>query len=136
MVFAYRYSAFHRRKSSAVLAERLTLMKCCTSQQCQGLESLFDTTTARNDLNTYYKKGPAAMTKRLLKFIQSKGVQGASLLDIGGGIGAIQHELVKAGVETVTGVDASSAYLAVAKEEAGRQGYAEQATYYHGNFVE
>lgn len=111
-------------------------MKCCTQGQCQGLERLFDTQTARNDLYTYYKNGPARTTKRLLKFIQSKGVQGASLLDIGGGIGAIQHEMVKAGVEQVTGVDASSAYLKVAQEEAERQGYGERANYHHGNFID
>lgn len=58
-----------------------------------------------------------------------------SLLDIGGGIGVIQHELRAAGVTGITGVDASRAYLAMAREEAERRGYAGDARYVYGDFV-
>ncbi len=68
--------------------------------------------------------------------IRAKGTHGTTLLDVGGGVGVIQHELVGAGVERVTDVDASSAYLAAARTEAGRRGYAERASYVHGDFVD
>ena len=48
----------------------------------------------------------------------------------------IQHELLDAGASHVTSVDASPAYLAVAREEAGRRGYGDRVEYTHGDFVE
>jgi magnesium-protoporphyrin O-methyltransferase len=57
-------------------------------------------------------------------------------LDIGGGIGAIQHGLLDAGVLSVTSVDASAAYIAAAREESVRRGYSGRVTYRHGDFVE
>jgi magnesium-protoporphyrin O-methyltransferase len=43
-------------------------------------------------------------------------------LDIGGGVGIIQHELLPAGVTTAVHIDAATAYLDAAKEEAKRRG--------------
>jgi len=105
-------------------------------RQCQGLETLFDAKTATNELKDYRKKGPGKTTKMLVEALISKGVEGLTLLDIGGGVGAVQHELVKAGVSRVVNVDASTAYLDAAQSEAARQGYADQASYHHGDFVE
>lgn len=104
--------------------------------QCQGIENLFDKGIAEGDLKTYRRKGPPRQTRYLLDFIRKTGVKGLTLLDIGGGIGAIQHELFKDGVQSAVDVDASSAYIAAAREEAVRQGYADHVTYLHGNFVD
>ncbi|MGH2518131.1 MAG: methyltransferase domain-containing protein, partial [Ktedonobacterales bacterium] len=60
----------------------------------------------------------------------------ATLLDIGGGIGAIQLELIGAGATSATDVDASTAYLAAARDEAARRGYGDRVSYQHGNFVD
>ncbi len=59
-----------------------------------------------------------------------------TLLDIGGGFGSIQHELIKNGVASAVGVEASTTYVRAAKEEAERQGHADRITTRHGNFVE
>lgn len=104
--------------------------------QCQGIEQLFDKGLAAGELETYRKKGPARQTRLLLETIRQLGVDGRSLLDIGGGVGAIQHELFKSGARSVVNVDASSAYLAAAQEEAARLGYTNQARYLHGDFVQ
>jgi magnesium-protoporphyrin O-methyltransferase len=64
------------------------------------------------------------------------GVEGMTLLDIGGGVGAIQQELLRAGLEKATDVDASGAYLKAAQEEAERQGHSDKVSYRHANFVE
>jgi magnesium-protoporphyrin O-methyltransferase len=109
-------------------------MKYC--QQCQGIEKVFDQQMADDELRDYHRNGPEKTTQVLLNVLKEAGVTGKSLLDIGGGVGTIQHELVKAGVEQVTNVDASTAYLNSAKREGARQGYAEQANYYYGDFVE
>src|SRR3990170_5436492 len=65
----------------------------------------------------------------------AEGVTGLTLLDIGGGIGAIQHELARAGVDRIASVDASSSYLAVQRAEAHRLGYSPRASYLSGDFV-
>ncbi len=72
----------------------------------------------------------------LLDALRAAGVKGATLLDIGGGIGAIQLELLGAGLTSATDVDASTAYLAVARQESARRGYGDRVTYQHGNFVD
>ena len=108
-------------------------MGCC--RQCQGLENLFDKKTAANELKHYRKKGPSKTTRLLLRAISAAGLSKASLLDIGGGVGAIQHELMQAVVERATHVDASSAYLDASKMEAQRRGHADKVDYYHGDFV-
>jgi len=109
-------------------------MNCCN--QCQGIEDLFNTRLAEDDLRAYRKNGPSKQTRLLLDTLRAVGVEGLTLLDIGGGIGAIQHELMKSGLAVTIDVGASSAYLSAAKEEAARQGYADRARYFHGNFID
>lgn len=105
-------------------------------RQCQGIEGFFDDRVARHDLNTYLRKGSARSTRILLDAIRATGVQDTTLLDIGGGIGAIQLDLLGAGVKSATDVDASTAYLATAREEAARRGFGDRVNYQHGNFVD
>jgi hypothetical protein len=96
----------------------------------------FDAESARKDLLAYRADGPDGSTRRLLDALIAEGVSGASLLDIGGGIGAVQLELLKAGAARSVDVDASGPYLAVAESEAADRGYAERTAYRHGDFVE
>ena len=77
---------------------------------------------AASQLRKYREKGPIASTRTLIDALKAVGVEGATLLDIGGGIGAIQHELLAAGVAHATSVDASAPYLGAAREESDRRG--------------
>ena len=104
--------------------------------QCQGIETFFDQREAERELRSYRKNGPAGITSLLLDAIRAEGVDGASLLDVGGGVGAIQHELLGAGAASAVSVDASGAYLAVAKEEAERRGLADRIEQRFGDFVD
>ncbi len=107
-------------------------MSCC---QCQGIESFFNKKVALKELKRYHAQGPNKTTRLLIGALKDAGVQGLTLLDIGGGIGAIQHELMAAGVISATNVDASTAYMEVAKEEAARRGLADRVDYQYGDFV-
>lgn len=112
-------------------------MKCCQSDCCRGYENLFDASYAQKDLDDYRKHGPAKPTRILIEAIISQAdVHGVTLLDIGGGVGAIQHELLKKGAQSAVDVDASSSLIAAAKSEAERHGHADRVTYQHGDFVE
>jgi predicted TPR repeat methyltransferase len=108
-------------------------MNCC---QCQGIEMLFDRRFVAKDLARYRAKGPDKTTRMLLESLEAEGVKEKTLLDIGGGVGAISNELFKAGLSRATNVEASSAYLEAAKEEAERQGHADRMSLRHGNFVD
>jgi magnesium-protoporphyrin O-methyltransferase len=108
-------------------------MNCC---QCQGIEQVFDPEMAASDLKSYRQNGPEKTTKFLLTALKEAGVDGLTLLDIGGGVGIIQHELLPLGVTTAVHVDASTAYLDAAQEEARRRGHFERITYRHGDFVD
>jgi 16S rRNA G966 N2-methylase RsmD len=57
------------------------------------------------------------------------------LLDVGGGLGILSLELVDAGFSQATVVDASSAYLAAASEEATRRDRSTSTEFVHGDFV-
>ena len=108
-------------------------MNCC---QCQGIEELFSQKLVNKELSRYRARGAEKTTRILTEAIKSEGVAGLTLLDIGGGVGAVQHALIEAGVQRVTGVDASSAYLDAAQEEAIRRGIADRVSYQHGNFAD
>jgi 2-polyprenyl-3-methyl-5-hydroxy-6-metoxy-1,4-benzoquinol methylase len=98
--------------------------------------SFYNEKRAASDLRKYREKGPIPSTLALIDALKAEGVEGATLLDIGGGIGAIQHELIQAGVSHATSVDASAPYLDAAREESERRGHAGRVTYLHGDFVE
>lgn len=80
---------------------------CC---QCEGLESQFGPETARRELRRFRRRGPNRSTQRLIDGVRAVGVDGASLLDIGGGVGAIHHTLLDAGATNALHVDVSPDY--------------------------
>src|SRR5207248_22753 len=106
----------------------ISVMDCC---QCKGIETLFDQKEAKKRLKAYRKDGAAKTTRMLIEALQAEGIKGMTLLDIGGGVGAIQHDLLRAGIERATDVDASAAYVKAAQNEAERQGHADRVSYYH-----
>ncbi len=107
-------------------------MSCC---QCQGIETYFNRKCVAKDLKRYRKKGPDETTHILIDALKAEGIEGMTLLDIGGGVGPIQHELLKAGVSEAINVEASKAYIEADMEEAERQGHGDRVRHYHGDFV-
>ena len=109
-------------------------MSCCA--QCRGIEDMFGHRMAQRQLRQYRRKGPGKVTRWLIDAVAVDGVEGRTFLDIGGGVGAIQHELMDRGAAGGTSADASPAYLAAARAEAEARGYADRVTYLDGDFVE
>jgi len=103
--------------------------------QCQGIEIEFNQNVADRDLKSYLSKGTQDTTRLLVESLIAEGVEGLTLLDIGGGVGVIQYELFKAGVSKVISVDASKAYIGTARKEATRRGLTEKIDYIQGDFV-
>ncbi len=103
--------------------------------QCRGIEATFDRDLALDQVDRLRKHGPQKTTRLLLEALRSRGVAGRSILDIGGGIGVIQHELLAAGASGVTSVDASPAYLSISRSEARHFGWLDRISYHGGDFV-
>jgi magnesium-protoporphyrin O-methyltransferase len=95
----------------------------------------FDDKTARRELKAYRRSGPDRSTRILLDLIEAERGDASSLLDIGGGVGAIHHELLEAGFASATDVDGSAAFVAASREEAERRGHAARLTHRQGDFV-
>jgi magnesium-protoporphyrin O-methyltransferase len=90
---------------------------------------------AVQDLALYRQGKPAKTTQMLLKALVDLGVGGLAVMDIGGGIGTIQLELLRAGATGATSVEASAAYVEVAKQVAAQAGLDQWITHVHGDFV-
>lgn len=103
---------------------------------CEITDNAFSEDEARADLKKYHKKGPAKQTRLILEAIRSLGLRDSALLDIGGGIGVIHHELLDDVAREATHVDASSAYLKEARGEAARRGHAERVNFIHADFTD
>lgn len=108
-------------------------MSCCDAPAwaCQ-----FDQKSASRNLRDYRTHGPAATTQALIDALLRAGVAQRTLLDIGGGVGAIQYELLEAGAREALSVEVSAAYLDAAKSEAERRGLSGRVRFQRGDFVE
>jgi magnesium-protoporphyrin O-methyltransferase len=107
-----------------------------TSCQCQGIDREFSAQYAARDLASYRRKGASRTTRMLTDALIAEGVEGGTLLDIGGGVGAIGHILLTSGMRSATGVEASSAYAAAAVQESRQRGLADRMEQLQGDFVE
>ena len=106
-----------------------------TCAHCRGLEAMFDRREAQRALRRYRKRGPAKTTRALTEALRGADVNGATVLDIGGGVGAVPHALLEAGARAATDVDVSSSYVDAARAEAERRGVAPQIAFRQGDFV-
>ncbi len=103
---------------------------------CQMTDHMFNESDARAGLRRYRRSGPQRQTRELLQAVRSRGLKDASLIDVGGGIGAIHHELLEDVASRATEVDASSAYLKAAETEAERRGHAERVDFVQADFTD
>jgi 2-polyprenyl-3-methyl-5-hydroxy-6-metoxy-1,4-benzoquinol methylase len=104
--------------------------------QCLAIETMFNEKRAASELERYRRQGPGKTSRLLLEGIVAEGVSGRTVLDIGGGLGAVHLGLLSAGAREAVDVDASAGYLKAAKQEAERRGVAGHIKYLHGDFVD
>jgi len=109
-------------------------MSSCCSSFFAANQRQFSDTVAQRDLTRYRRRGPDGTTRLLRDAILGAG-HGRTVLDVGAGIGALSFELLAAGVERVTAVEAAPAYVAAAREEAARRNVAGRLDLVHGDFV-
>ena len=103
---------------------------------CEITNNIFNEKSAKSDIKEYHKRGPAKQTQLILDAVRSLKLKDIALLDIGGGVGTIHHELLKDVAREATHVDASSAYLKEAQEESEKQGNSGRVKFVHADFTD
>jgi magnesium-protoporphyrin O-methyltransferase len=107
-------------------------MDCCA--HCAAIDDTFDRKLAAREIAKYRKRGPTVSTRRLLAALGAE-VSNASVLDVGGGVGTIAHEVLARGAARATIVDASTGSLAEARQESERRGTGGRLDVVHGDFT-
>jgi methyltransferase family protein len=105
---------------------------CCA----RGYERFFGARVARRDAKRYRRRGLDATAQRLVDEVDARGVEGATVLEPGGGVGAIDLELLKRGAGRATVVELSHGYDEPASDLARETGSEERIERRHGDFVE
>lgn len=106
---------------------------CCN---LSGYGDFFNEKEARRNLRRYEKKGHDELTRSMVDYLVSRGMQGRSVLEVGGGIGTIQIELLEAGAETTVNVELSGEYEGVATELLERADLSDRARRLVGDFTD
>lgn len=98
---------------------------------------MFGDRRARRDLRRYRRRGLPDDARRVVEFLRGEGLAGTTVLEVGGGIGAVATELLRAGAYRVVNVELSSGYEAAAGELLRHEGIGDERAERHvGDFVE
>lgn len=95
-------------------------MSCCAPK---GYRELFGERAARRDARRYRRKGLDETAQEMVEFLRGRGLDDATVLEIGGGVGAIGLELLRAGADRAVEVELSPNYERSAAELARELGF-------------
>jgi magnesium-protoporphyrin O-methyltransferase len=98
-------------------------------------EQQFDARRAARDIDRYRKNGADRTTRLLRSALAAQGRLEGSLLDVGCGVGALTFELLSLGIRRAMGIEASTAYIAAASEEATQSGHRDCVEFVHADFL-
>ena len=102
------------------------MTRCCSPA---GYRWIFSERHARREARRYRRRGLDSTARRTAQLLEPNAIRGATLLEVGGGVGALQVELLKAGVTRAVGIEMTPTYQAAADEllrAAGLEGRVER----------
>ena len=103
---------------------------------CQlAYAGMFNGRRARKNANAYRKKGLDGPSAQIVAYLTAERLEGTTILEVGGGVGAIQLELLKAGAELAVSVELSTEYEAAARELLAEADLEDRADRRVGDFV-
>jgi hypothetical protein len=97
---------------------------------------MFKPRFARKSLQRYRKKGLDKIERGMVASVPEGGLDGARVLEIGGGIGTIQAELLAGGADQGEIVELVAAYEPYARELAREKGLETRSTFRVGDVLE
>jgi magnesium-protoporphyrin O-methyltransferase len=96
---------------------------CCDPRGC---DQVFGPGFARHVAARYRKRGLDRTAQRMVDWLGVQGIQGATVLDVGGGVGELGLELLHRGAARATTLELSTAYDAPAADLAAQAGLADR----------
>src|SRR5687767_1996275 len=87
--------------------------ECCDPR---GYQETFGDGFARRVSRRYRRRGLDRTQQRLVGYLTERGIEDASILEIGGGVGEIQVELLLRGADRATNLEISENYEAEAAD--------------------
>jgi 2-polyprenyl-3-methyl-5-hydroxy-6-metoxy-1,4-benzoquinol methylase len=87
-----------------------------------GYKEIFGPRFARRQASRYRKRGLDSAAQRMVDFLTTHGVAGATVLEVGGGVGEIQLELLRRGAAHATNLELVETYDALAMQLAADAG--------------
>lgn len=96
---------------------------CCDPH---GFDEVFSPRFARRQARRYRRRGLGSTERDMVEFLAARGLAGATVLEIGGGVGEIQLELLKRGALRTTNLELVAAYDGPAGELARAAGVADR----------
>lgn len=103
---------------------------------CCDYDREFSSRVARADLRRYRKRGLNRLERQIVDQVTRFGLGGRSLLEVGGGIGALHVEFLAAGASEIDNVDMSSEYEAAAADLLATAGLAGRVRRHTADFAE
>ena len=82
-------------------------MNCCDARGC---DQFFSPRFARRVARRYRRRGVDKTARQMIAFLEERGIEGATVLEVGGGVGEIQLELLKHGAAHTVNLELSPAY--------------------------
>jgi len=98
-------------------------------------DKVFDEKHARGRAREYARKGLTGDARRIVDIARAKVSPGYSVLEVGGGVGEIQLELLKTGAARATNVELATQYETVASELIHDHGVGDRVERRLGDFV-
>ena len=99
--------------------------ECCGGS---GYQETFGDGFARRVSRRYRQRGLDRTQRRLVGFLAERGIEGATVLEIGGGVGELQVELLRRGADRATNLEISENYEAEAAALLRETGLADRVT--------
>ena len=108
-------------------------MSCCCphSRSAGKLFSIF----ARRYRKRFQKKGFEPSQKQLMEGLSQAGYEGASILEIGSGVGHIHQTLLEQGARQAMGIDLAPKMIEEAQQWANDRDLGDRTDYIEGDFV-
>jgi 16S rRNA G966 N2-methylase RsmD len=96
---------------------------CCKPE---GYDAKFSDRFARRVARRYRRRGLSRSSSAIVSFLTEHAITGARVLEIGGGVGEIQVELLRRGAASATNLEISTNYEAEAGKLLERSGMADR----------
>lgn len=106
---------------------------CCDPS---GYGRFFDDKEARRRRRAYERKGLDPMARKLVDHLAGAGIEGSSVIEVGGGVGGLHAELIAAGAVSAVNVELSGGYETQAGRLLETKGIADRVERRIGDFTD